>query len=95
MAGFAITGGRGFHITFANGVTVSVQFGGGNYCNNYNVSVMAPTSESNNAEVAVFKKSYGGWLTLEFDPEAGDDVLGYQSPEDVLRLLNWAAAYSS
>ena len=28
---FKITDGKGFHITFKNGVTVSVQFGYGNY----------------------------------------------------------------
>lgn len=32
---FKITGSKGFHITFKNDVTVSVQFGWGNYCNTY------------------------------------------------------------
>lgn len=27
---------KGFHITFPNGVTLSTQFGYGNYCENYN-----------------------------------------------------------
>lgn len=31
---FRITDGRGFHVTFANGWTVSVQFGPYNYCSN-------------------------------------------------------------
>jgi hypothetical protein len=33
---FEITGGKGFHVTFENGNTVSVQFGSVNYCQNYN-----------------------------------------------------------
>jgi hypothetical protein len=32
---FRITDTKGFHITFKNGVTVSVQFGWGNYCGDY------------------------------------------------------------
>ena len=32
---FKITEGKGFHITFANGYTVSVQFGPDNYCDHY------------------------------------------------------------
>jgi len=31
---FQITGGKGFTMTFANGWTISVQFGTGNYCEN-------------------------------------------------------------
>ena len=34
---FKITEGKGFHMTFANGWTVSVQWGSGNYCPNYSV----------------------------------------------------------
>jgi hypothetical protein len=30
-----ITAGKGFQITFANGYTVSVQWGPGNYCDNH------------------------------------------------------------
>lgn len=35
---FRITNGKGFHITFANGYTLSVQFGPGDYCNNRNAA---------------------------------------------------------
>ena len=38
-AGFYITGKKGFHITFENGWTVSVQFGPGNYCDNYDCGI--------------------------------------------------------
>ena len=33
---FRITYGKGFQMTFANGYTVSVQFGASNYCKNRN-----------------------------------------------------------
>ena len=34
---FSISGNRGFQMTFENGYTVSVQFGPGNYCDNYSL----------------------------------------------------------
>jgi len=39
--------------------------------------------------VAIFNS--GGWLTREFKPDIDDDVLGYQTPLQVLEALNWAA----
>jgi hypothetical protein len=36
---FKITGKKGFHIKFENGYTVSVQFGPGNYCDNYDMEI--------------------------------------------------------
>ena len=35
MSGFKLTDGRGFHLTFSNGVVLSTQFGTKNYCDNY------------------------------------------------------------
>lgn len=37
-SGFSITGGKGFHMRFENGWTVSVQFGPYNYCSRRNTS---------------------------------------------------------
>jgi len=94
---FKITRGKGFHIRFANGVTVSVQFGGGSYADHYNdlnligQEQKLPGLESTTAETAVWLGSSSGhWITRQF---GGDDVLGYQTPEQVLELLNWAAKY--
>lgn len=36
---FRITRGKGFHVSFPNGYTVSVQFGPGNYCDHYDRGV--------------------------------------------------------
>lgn len=108
MTGFRITGGRGFHITFENDVTVSVQFGPGNYCEHYDAH---PDDEelkrlgypSYDAEVAVF---YSGclptstkvnWLTPAFNEPGSDeygDVVPRQSPSDVLMWLKLAESLS-
>jgi hypothetical protein len=59
---FRITGNKGFQITFSNQVTVSVQFGPGNYCQNY-TKIFAPggsiggtgeSEESSDAEIAIW-----------------------------------------
>jgi hypothetical protein len=96
MTGFKVMGNRGFHITFENGVTVSVQFGGGNYCSNHNDfdllghELERRVVESFDAEIAIWKRG-GQWITKEFKNSA-DDVLGWQSPSDILEALNWAKA---
>ncbi len=115
---FRIVDGKGFHITFENGVIVSVQFGWGSYRKGYPDLTNAPgdfektskilyaresgggyISEVNaqlgmegspDAEIAIFDKD-GNWLTEEF--KKGDSVIGYQTAEDVLKALNWAARY--
>ena len=94
---FRITSSKGFHIEFPNGVTVSVQFGGGNYCDNYDeIEIGREPSlhilESYTAEVAVWIRG-GHWITREFYPEDNDDVHGHADTEEVLRLLNWAAQH--
>lgn len=90
---FSITSGKGFHIKFDNGWTVSVQFGGGNYCANYDDNI------SDNAWRESGKK---GGLTVEvaaFDEKHnwhkfkdGDTVSGYNSPQQVLEFINIVAA---
>lgn len=60
---FKITGNKGFQITFENGNTISVQFGRGNYCSNYNVLNTAD-AECENAEVAIWNDA-GVWYTFD------------------------------
>ena len=93
---FTITGSKGFHIKFENGVTVSVQFGGGNYCDNYDAVRIGEEPkmrvlESSDAEVAIWKNG-GAWITEEYF-NGGDSVAGRKSAADVLGALNWAASY--
>lgn len=91
--GFRITDGKGFGITFANGYTVSVQFGAGNYCENrdadFDKQEKTGAQGSVNAETAVIDNK-GNFIELPWN--TGDKVQGWQSPEDVLRTINWAAA---
>jgi hypothetical protein len=90
MKMFSITDGKGFQITFDNGVRVSVQFGEFSYCDNYTSKKYNPRSvDCKNAEVAIIDKN-GQWLTREYYKNHNDDVKGYQTPEEVLKILNWA-----
>lgn len=81
---FKSCGGHGFHITFDNGWTVSVQFAPGNYCNNHKPFYRDPetANECANAEIAAWD-SNGDWHKFEYDT-----VLGYQSPNQVLDFMN-------
>lgn len=82
MAGFKITRGKGFHITFENGCTMSVQFGPGNYADNYRASLNAPQREdyeSTTAETASWDAE-NNWLFPE-------QVKARQTPAQVLADL--------
>lgn len=97
IPGFRITGGKGFHITFANRYTVSVQFGGGNYCDNYDDDIgdepfrKSGQKGSGTAECAVWGPTgdmiqWKGW---------SDTVSNRSLPAEVLELMTWAAAQGS
>lgn len=94
MKKFVSTMRKGFHITFENGFTASVQWGAGNYCDNHFPKDMDFTfskdAESNTAEVAVVCGS--SFLNVnDFLPEdcsSHDDmVAGYLTPEQVVDFL--------
>lgn len=100
--GFAIFRGKGFHMTFANGHTVSVQFGPGNYCGEYpntGLDFDAPAKAvlaredwtSHDAEVASWNRK-GQWTTQDYFKDCGDDVKGYVSPDEVQGFIAWAAS---
>lgn len=85
-----ITDGKGFHLQFPNGYIVSVQIGGGNYCDNYDKPVGNPkkTIKSSTAEVAVIspqKELIDIW-------KHGNTVKGYIEVPKILELLNKVAA---
>ena len=98
---FKIIGGKGFHITFSNGITISVQFGESNYCERRNLSfyqssgvVDVKVVESKNAEVALWNDE--SWITRKafievFGEELNDDVKGYVSSDEVASLIEWAS----
>ena len=68
---FQINENKGFHITFANGITISCQIGGGNYCDNYSLEFPRIHDEMNqhitscnNCEIAIWDKN-NEWITYE------------------------------
>ena len=85
---FKITQQKGFQITFDNGYTVSVQFGAGNYCDNYNLGGMEyydkPVPPSSTAETALIDPN-GNFVEYK-----GDDVQARQTPQDVIELMIYA-----
>lgn len=66
---------KGFHITFANGWTVSVQFGRGNYCENRGALENKP---SKNAEIWAYHKDFRKYPI---------DPIGWQTPEQVAEFI--------
>ncbi len=87
MATMRINDGKGFGLTFDNGITISVQIGGGNYCDNYGEPIgrfsrpenyELPASKT--AEIAAWDET-GNWLTL-----GDDEIRGYVPVEDVFRF---------
>jgi len=93
---FRIVDKIGFHITFDNGWTVSVQFGPGNCCDNRDMKIgkeeeKAGKEGSHTVECMVCDETgkmiqYGDW----------NDIVGkYMTSAQVLELLNWASKQKS
>lgn len=89
-----ITDNKGFHITFENGLTASVQWGRGNYCENHFNEKLdfrgTFPAKSNDAEVAVIGIS-GELVEIDrFLPdECSSDgiVAGWLTPENIVDFL--------
>lgn len=96
---FVSTMRKGFQMTFENGLTASVQWGAGNYCDNHFPSDIdfscSKDAQSDTAEVAVIHN--GNLINIErFLPEecSFDDVVaGWLTPEQVLCFLNKVKEY--
>jgi hypothetical protein len=91
---FSASSNKGFQITFANGNTVSVQWGPHNYCNpthelGREAEHDAPQQQaqwgSTTAEVAAWN-SDGQWHNC-----GGDQVKGWLSPAEVVEFINFVA----
>lgn len=92
---FVSTMRKGFQMTFANGLTASVQWGAGNYCDNHFPAdcdfSYTKDARSNTAEVAViYKGDLVDYIEKFLPEECSNDgqVAGWLSPEDVLYFLN-------
>lgn len=91
---FTSTLGRGVHFTFPH-VTVSIQWGTGNYCSkrdSYVAKIDAPSNmwASRDAEVAVWRTSDKLWVTGYPHANENDDVVGWLSIDKVMDILEWA-----
>ena len=105
---FRITGRKGFHLTFSNGVTLSVQFGYGNYCENRDFDKswedeQKKSLESNTAEIAIwlndsqnehFPDRDDKWITKECPHvKSNDDVDGWVTIDRLVKIINWCNDY--
>lgn len=99
--GFKITDRKGFHVDFANGYSISVQWGPGNYCEarsrypeDIRGSLIYPPRvdlKSATVEVAI-KDLDEHYLTPRFINCNGDAVKGWATPEEVAQLMAEVAA---
>jgi hypothetical protein len=92
---FRITDGKGFSITLPNEYTVSVQFGPGNYGDHYHApfgsdykSTYQFCGQLGSDEVETAITGPDG----EFVQWQDDDVQGYQTVEQVLETIKYAAS---
>lgn len=95
MNNFRITGGKGFGITFANGWSVSVQWGPGNYCDNYGMRIgkddlRAGEDGSNTAECAIIDQEHNFTNIAALGLEHG--VSNRSTPDEVAAIIAWAVS---
>lgn len=103
VVGFHTTYLNGYRMDFANGVTISVQWKPGNYCENYNVPLTGSLNSYGNlpspdAEIAIWVRngdsSSSRWITRAFYEayigESNDDVIGRLTPDQVAMAIIWA-----
>lgn len=87
MSKFNVVSEKGFQITFENGLTISVMFGAGNYCQaknsdypiNRNFKV---NHESVNCEIAIWDES-GKWFSFK-----NDQVIGWISTDETADIIH-------
>jgi len=100
MDKFQICQGKGFKLTI-DGITLSVQFGMGNYCEKRDYAIGRGKEkeketdcwESTNAEIAVWDES-NVWITKRVVKDVlketlGDEVMGWVTPYQVGKIIAW------
>lgn len=83
----ASTLNKGFQLTFENELTISVQFGSGNYCER-KIGLWVPNDEmkydivkSSNAEIAIWDKN-GKWFNF-----GSDEVKGWVEANEIAKWI--------
>lgn len=85
---FTSTYNKGFQMSFDNGLTISVQFGSGNYCSVKDLSKMpfsemkTVTHSSKTAEVAVWDKQDNMFYFPNSHP-----YIGWERTEEVAKMI--------
>ena len=85
------TQNKGFSLTFENNLTISVQFGYANYCENRNYGRIDSVMQSDdvreciNAEIAIWDEE-NNWFNF-----GSDTVKGYVDANEVARWINKVA----
>jgi hypothetical protein len=85
---FKITDGKGFHMQFDNGWTVSVQWGRGNYCDNY--------SKGDFTQASARELGAAGSTTAEVGIWYGDgemEIHAHMTAGQVAELIAKVASY--
>jgi len=92
---FTTNQNKGFTMTFKNGITISVQFGTGNYCERRNLiapiqgEMQMNTVESKTAEIAIWDKE-GTWFSF-----GHDTVKGWVEADEVATWIIFCTAATS
>ena len=102
--GLGITGGAGFHMQFANGWLVSVQFGVDNYCEHHhkyniydfdremNTLKTEGIWQSADAEIAVWNNREG--RNNDMTSWGCDTVVGHLNPNTIADVLHLVSKFS-
>jgi hypothetical protein len=77
-------GGVGATHTFDNNITISIQASKMNYSTPR--EDLTSSDQFSSFEVAMWNED-GEWVTKDFVPDAGDDVLGWQGRDEINTLL--------
>ena len=92
---------KGFQVSFDNGLTVSVMFGAGNYCEHHFNEEVEPGfgatvkvwSEHNSVSAEIAVVDSNGTFVTEFPGcSEGHQCKGWITPDEMLAVMNWAAA---
>ena len=94
-----ITDGKGFHITFNNGYSISVQFGIGNYCGNRDFVILRNGKDLEACNIEAGEKGSWDCEIAILDPqnnliqveEWGDEVKGWVTPNELVKWMEYTS----
>ena len=102
MSYFEITMRKGFHMAFENGLSISVQWGAGNYCDNHHGKsadfTFSTDAKSKTAEVAVFDardEFINPQKFIEDSIITDGEVVGYLTSDQVAQMIYNVSRYNA